>query len=217
MRLNLLQKLLERLYRIEIDQAVEDFLITDPELAHRLDSSSNPRKSKEKLLVSQEGEELRLALFLDAGVVVRLTESNPLDRLHADNFGDFLLALEGVSHFLYLIWNANCRRGVSLLELEMQAEVDKFVLTSALWRRQGRRLAPAQIRWYLFDAPSYDAALDQDQRRRYEDASRFAGKYCHRLEHRYLRHSRDAEMMRELRRFYRLSQYEKIRLIDSAA
>ena len=217
MRLNFLQKLLERLYGIEIGQAVEDFLITDPELADRLDTSPNSRNSQEKLLVAQHDEELRLALFLDAGVMGRLTENNPLDRLHGENFGDFLLALEGVSHFLYLVWKAHCRRGVSLLELEMQAEVDKFVLTTALWRRQGRRLAPAEIRGYLFDAPRYDAALDQEQRRRYEDASRFAGKYCQRIEHRYLRQRRDAEMMRELRRFYRLSQYEKIRLIDSAA
>jgi len=37
------------------------------------------------------------------------------------------------------------------------------------------------------------------------------------LENRYLKQARAGEMMEELRRFYRLTQGEKIRLIDSAA
>ena len=40
----------------------------------------------------------------------------------------FCLALEGVSHFLYLIWNASFDRSVTLLEMELQAEIDKFVM-----------------------------------------------------------------------------------------
>src|SRR5690554_3826609 len=103
MRLNALQKLLERIYRVEVRLDVEDFLITDPELARQLDTSINPRESKEKLLVSQQGDQLDLALFLDASVMARLSEDDPLVSLHSENFVDFLLAVEGVSHFLYLI------------------------------------------------------------------------------------------------------------------
>ncbi len=45
-------------------------------------------------------------------------------------------ALEGVSHFVYLAWNAGHDKPVSLLELEMQAEVDKYVGSYWLMRRQ---------------------------------------------------------------------------------
>lgn len=76
-------------------------------------------------------------------------------------------------------------------------------------------MAPSELRYCLFEAPAYDAALDRVQRQRYEDASRYAGKYCLRLETRYLKKARPGEMMEELRRFYRLTQSEKIRLIDS--
>ncbi|MBP1152105.1 MULTISPECIES: hypothetical protein [Methylocaldum] len=217
MRLNVLQKLLERIYRIEVDLDVEDFLITDPDLARRLDTSINPRESKEKLLVSQQDDHLDLALFLDASVLARLTDDDPLVSLHSENFIDFLLAVEGVSHFLYLIWNAGVERGVTLMELEMQAEVDKFVTATSLWKRQGKSLVPSELRYCLFEAPAYDAALDQVQRQRYEDANHYAGKYCLRLETRYLKKARAGEMMEELRRFYRLTQGEKIRLINSIA
>lgn len=159
MRLNALQKLLERIYRVEVGLDVEDFLITAPELARQLDTSINPRESKEKLLVSQQGDQLDLALFLDASVMARLSEDDPLVSLHSENFVDFLLAVEGVSHFLYLIWNAGVERGVTLLELEMQAEVDKFVTATSLWKHQGRNLVSSELRYCLFEAPAYDAAL----------------------------------------------------------
>jgi len=217
MRLNTLQKLLERIYRVEVNLDVEDFLITDPDLARRLDTSVNPRESKEKLLVSQQDDHLDLALFLDASVLARLSDDNPLVSLHSENFVDFLLAVEGVSHFLYLIWNAGADRGVTLLELEMQAEVDKFVTAASLWKRQGKGLMSSELRYCLFEAPAYDAALDEVQRQRYEDANHYAGKYCLRLETRYLKKARAGEMMEELRRFYRLTQGEKIRLINSVA
>jgi hypothetical protein len=192
-------------------------LITDPDLARRLDTSVNARESKEKLLVSQQDDHLDLALFLDASVLARLSDDDPLVSLHSENFIDFLLAVEGVSHFLYLIWNAGVDRGVTLLELEMQAEVDKFVTAASLWKRQGKSLVSSELRYCLFEAPAYDTALDQAQRQRYEDANHYAGKYCLRLETRYLKRARPAEMMEELRRFYRLTQGEKIRLINSAA
>jgi len=44
-----------------------------------------------------------------------------------ERFNDCCMLLEGVSHFLYLTWNAHYDRQVSLLDLELQAEVDKFV------------------------------------------------------------------------------------------
>lgn len=216
MRLNILQQMLAGLYRIEVDHSVEDFVITDPELARRLDASVRPRENREKLLVAQEGDEVQLSLYLDAAVLERLHEDCPLAALHGDNLGDFLLALEGVSHFLYLIWNAGFDRGVTLLELEMQAEVDKYVVAAALLAKQRRNLQPVQLWRCLFDSPSFDAALDEEELSRYVDASRYAGRFCIQLENHYLKRNRNAEMMVELRKFYRLTQTGKISHINSA-
>jgi hypothetical protein len=216
MKLNVVQQMLEGLYRISVDYAVEDFVITDPELARRLDASANPRENREKLLLAQQGDEVHLSLYLDAAILERLAEDCPLDALHGDNLEDFLLALEGVSHFLYVSWNAGFDRGVTLLELEMQAEVDKYVLASSLFAKQRRDLPPAQLWRCLFDSPSFDHALDGEERSRYADASHYAGRFCFQLEHQFLKKNRNSEMMTELRKFYRMTQTGKISHINTA-
>ena len=59
-------------------------------------------------------------------VLRRLEATDPFERVTDDNLQDCCTALEGVSHFHYFVWSADRRRHVSLLELELQAEVDKY-------------------------------------------------------------------------------------------
>src|SRR5436309_2954359 len=118
-----LQLGLERLYRVETQLEVEAFMIDD-ERRRRTGVSRAPR---EQLLISQQDGELELALFLDADALANLERNDPAERLDDGNFGDFCLAVEGVSHFVYLALCAAGHRSVSALELELQAEVDKFV------------------------------------------------------------------------------------------
>ncbi len=216
MRLYSLQRLLEHIYQVQIEYRVDDFLITDQGLAHHLEGGRAPSASRERLLVRQEEGELQLALYLDEGVLQRLIEQNPFKSLHEDNLEDFLLALEGVSHFLYLGWKAELEQGVSLLELELQAEVDKFVTTLALSAQQRRQWIPYLMHHRLFEQCGFDPSLEGEQLLRYRDANRFAGRYCWRLEDRFLRRRRISALMEELRHFYRLSQRQKFCHIESS-
>lgn len=216
MRPNTLQGFLQRIYGIDLDHRVEDFLLTDPDLARELDQSKNPRDTKEKLLVSQQGEEVGISLYLDRSVVENLAEKSAEELFHNGNLAEFLLVLEGISHFVCLVWNAGRKRGVSLLELEMQAEIDKFVAVSSIMARQCIQFEPGALRKWLFDEPCFDASLDDEQRQRYIQANHFAGKYCCQLERRHWRKGAKhlgREMLGDLRRFYRLSQADKISLI----
>jgi len=216
MRLYTLQRLLEHIYGIRLAYRVDDFLITDPDLATRLEGRKQPGEAREKLLVREEAGELQLALYLDREVMQRLMRNNPFRSLQEDNLEDFLLALEGVSHFLYLGWKAEFEQGVSLLELELQAEVDKFVTTLALAARQKREWVPYHVHQRLFEHCHFDPSLEQEQLSRYRSANHFAGRYCWRLEDRYLRRRRISALMLELRHFYRLTQQQKICHINSA-
>lgn len=211
-----LQRRLERIYGVSVREDVADYLITDPELARQLDTSVDARTVKEKVLVSQNGEEVGITLYLDPGIVGRLVEDDPVRSLHEGNLDDYLLVLEGVSHFLYLAWHIAAERDVTLMELEMQAEVDKYVLTSILLRLQQRDYAPAHLHSVLFDQPSYDSELRPHELARYRDANRYAGKYCHQLEHRYRRRRRGDAMLHDLRHFWRLTHHAKIRHIEHA-
>ncbi len=215
MSLYALQRLLEHIYRIKLDYRVDDFLITDPELAAALLGSPDVCPSREKLLVRQEQGELQLSLYLDKEIVQRLTKQNPITSLHDENLEDFLLALEGVSHFLYLGWKAELEQGVSLLELELQAEVDKFISTLTLLARQRRRWIPFHIHRRLFERCGFEPYLEGERLWRYRNANRFAGKYCWQLEDRYLNRRKITSLMEELRHFYRLSQQQKICHIEA--
>ena len=115
--LKTLQQYLERLYELDVGHQVDDFVITDPKLARLLDDGPERRDSPEKLLVRQDDDTLDLSLYLDREVLARLQADDPGKSLHRGNLGDFCLALEGVSHFVYLLWNVACGRKVTLMEL----------------------------------------------------------------------------------------------------
>lgn len=166
--------------------------------------------------MSQSNDGVDLALYLDAGLVERLNGDDPTTNLHPGNVVDFCTALEGVSHFVYLAWNASLNRAVRPLELELQAEVDKYIAIATLAREQQARPS-AELHPWLFERARFDTALDNDELQRYRDANRYAGKYCMELQSRYLRsparESLDG-MMGDIRRFYRLTLADKIRRID---
>src|SRR5213082_2396274 len=107
----------------------------------------------------------------------RLPREDPLTRLHAGNVADCWTALEGVSHFLYLAWNAGHDRPVSLLELEMQAEVDKYVASYWLLRRQFPGRFPAELRRVLFERTRVDPRSEERRAALYREASRYAEKF----------------------------------------
>ncbi|TFH48224.1 MAG: hypothetical protein E4H01_06765 [Lysobacterales bacterium] len=207
-----LQRQLERIYEIKIPHSVEDFLITDIRLLNDLQGNEKADQSEieEQLLVIQDGDSVDIALFVDNEIVNRLTQDDPRSRLHAGNLSDYCTAMEGVSHFLYLIWNAGHKRGVSLMELEMQAEIDKYVSTAFLFGKQGSGRIPSNLYRWLFDKPVFNSSLDRTSLERYRDANYYASKYCARLENRYLKRTGQSGMFNDLRRLYRLTNHAKI-------
>jgi hypothetical protein len=213
MLLNRLQGHLERIYEVESGYRVADFLIDDPSLARELDDTPHARNIPEKLLIRQEGDTIDLALYLDPDLVQRLFANDPTQSLHGENLHDFWTALEGISHFLYLTWNAHYERSVTLLELEMQAEIDKYILAAFLFGRQMDGRVPNALYHDLFKFVRFDERLSNTELRRYRNANYFAGRFCSYIEKKYLRPGAGQGLVNTLRRFYRLSQHRKIETI----
>lgn len=211
-----LQDFLARLYGIEAPADVLDYLITDSRQVRALEGE-DARVSEEKLLLAEDGDELHLSLYLDAALLERLSHRDPLKALCLDNLEDFCKVLEGLSHFNYVTWNARADRCVTLLELELQAEVDKYLGARALATQQRRPELADRLRPLLFDEPRFQPSLSADERERYWHAARFAGWYCRSLETRYASGLPGGEMLRELRTFYRLPQPAKLSHIHTAA
>ncbi len=214
MKLNDIQTRLERTYDVSTPHRAEDFLLLDAELANALSGETDCRECPEKLLIAQSDEGVDVSLFLDRAILARLSSHDPTQALHGGNLQDFLYALEGVSHFLYLTWNTGFKRRITLLELELQAEVDKFVTSAALMLQQRCRDALLPLWQALFENFRFRSDLSAFERQRYHQANRLAARYCGALRKRFHLTPGDAALAGELRRFYRMPQGEKIRHIQ---
>ncbi|HEX7375226.1 MAG TPA: hypothetical protein VF277_09630 [Steroidobacteraceae bacterium] len=208
-----LQDLIATLYDVPVEHDVADFLITSAAHAAALQGCAGTPQTDEQLLIAEGDDGVELGLYVDAAVLERLRKRCPLHRLNERNLADYCTALEGVSHFHYYAWSAQQRREVSLLELELQAEVDKYAsaLRLMLAQRDGR--FPADLFHRLFDNASFLPQLAQEDRQRYEEAHRVAARFCRRLEERFLRprRARPEAMLAQLRAFYRLGRHAKLR------
>jgi hypothetical protein len=171
-------------------------------------------RAPEELYVLEEEDGVALGLYLDEKVMAAAAGADPHDRrprLTARGaLGPLAAAAEGVSHFVYLSTRAGAGRPVSLLELEVQAEVDKFALLLLhLWRR-GLRRASAALRARLFGRVRYHAHLGDEELARYREANRLGGGYARWLEGRFVGEADIEGLLRELRQSYRLGAGEKL-------
>lgn len=213
MVLRRMQSLLAGLYDAPVEHDAEDFLVSDPKRLRELVGERQEPLSDEQVFVVEHEGEVRIGLYIDQRVLDRLQQHDPLDALDEDNLHDFCTALEGVSHFHYLIWSCARGRSVSLLELELQAEVDKYTTALALLTRQRAGAFPGGLHGRMFGSVSFLPELDEVSRRRYQEANRHAARYCRSLDQRYLhpRRRQPEKWLAELRRFFRCGHQEKIR------
>ena len=217
MLLNKLQTHLEHIYEIQSQYRVQDFVFHDAVLAAQLDTSDNPRENPEKLLIHQNGDTIDVSLYLDEKLIQRLEQLDPTTQLTDDNIHDFWVALEGISHFVYFAYNAEYERPVSLFELELQAEVDKYILSAYLLGRQGNATIPDSLHYHLYRKSDFDPRLQQHERRRYYQANELAGKFAAFIADCINNRISSATITNTLRRFYRLSHHQKIRNIMQLA
>lgn len=209
-----LQRELESIYRVRAPD-VDAFLVGRDVVVEAGEEPLAP----ELLLVREVGGEVELALFLEESVVsaaAGLDAGHRRPRLVARAVLNAVgCAAEGVSHFVYLATRAEAGRPVSLLELEVQAEVDKFALLLLhLWERGLRRYSPS-LRRRLFERVRYHAHLAPEELERYRLANRLAAGYARWLESRFVGDADLDGLLRELRRTYRRAGGEKIGYLAS--
>ena len=211
-----LQSMLSRINGIEHSLDVHDFLVTDPQLLEQLETNAGIRPATEKLLICQCEGEIGMTLYLDAELLERLASMDPRQHLGHWNLDDFWAVLEGLSHFNYVAWNAAADKAVTLMELEMQAEVDKYIGARLLSEQQRTSLGSAVYR-RLFDEPRFDENLNPMELSRYRNASLYAARFCRSLEARFAGSTFLPAILGELRTFYRLPQPDKVGHIQAAA
>ncbi len=180
------QDALERLYRLDRVADVADYL-------RRAQDGE-----RETLLLRQADDgALEVSLRLP-----HLTGEPTLDAL--------CQIIEGVSHFVYVIERARIEREATRLELELQAEVDKWVVLAG--SLHGFDVAQsAELRSRLYEEIAFEHDGETELGERYRVANDAAHRFVRRLEREYVRQARYDELRVELRRFFRMGQEEKLR------
>jgi len=208
-----IQSLLEQIYDVPLAHDVGQFLLSD---RSALPAEFRAASADEQLLVADDCSELAIGLFLEPAVLARLAAANPHDELNGANLADYWTALEGVSHFVYLAWNAGHDRAVSLHELELQAEVDKYVATALLLCAQDPTRFPTELHRVLFERARVSEVLAGERAGLYRRANRYAARFCRHLGHILAPAGARARSLAttELRRFYRLTNAMKMRHIE---
>ena len=192
-----IQEILAAYYGLEGAPLVDDFI----EVAD---------DAREALLVRElgltgEGQEVELCLRLPRAAV---------DVDQRPTFDEVCQIIEGVSHFLYLVERARRELPATHLELELQAEIDKYVLLASA--RPFEPAHAARIRARLFERVAFLDAADTETGARYRLANDLAARFAGRLEQVFARHGRFEAMRRTLRRFYAAGQTGKIELARAA-
>ncbi len=222
--LSTIQERLSEIYDVQIEQQVDHFLC-DLAVASAA-AGPDVEARREALLVQDDPDGLSLGLYIDENTLARVRAGRDLwldatTSAYADHesLAHASLATEGVSHFLYIAFRSDAGESVSLLELELQAEVDKYVCallagqtrdahdrTSLLsgngiglmkWRRQSELARAA-----LFTSAQFIHDAQTDEGARYRAAVRYADQYARQIERVFLQ-AGEADLMSELRRFYR--------------
>lgn len=204
-----IQSHLEKIYGIESGVCATDYLIGENELFQLLPSNMNTSYPKELFLVNPNPEDdtLEIALFLDQNLKTNLMLNSPLESLGGENISDFCTMIEGVSHFVYYLYKASLEHDVTQLELEIQAEIDKFVLLSIFVESDLE--IKHKLLDMLFEDFNYLDSLTHEQVERYSTATQLASRYCYSLL-RTIKQEGEEKFLQEIRSFYPLSQKDKI-------
>ncbi|MEL6185059.1 MAG: hypothetical protein AAFU79_10580 [Myxococcota bacterium] len=203
-----LQSALAQLYRLDDTLPLSPFRVGDEFYAALGITEPGQR---EALLVHSDGEHTDVALFLSDAV--REGARSCLDALArgaVEDLDAFCAVVEGVSHFVYFTW-AGDARPVSRLELELQAEIDKFLVLREVLGLRGDGLIEA-----LFERFSLSEDLEAEGRERYVVANRNARRYARWADTRFAR-GRGDQALDDARRLYRMPMSAKLAHIARAA
>ncbi len=168
-----------------------------------------------KVLIRDAGDTLKVSIYYPDELIRKLEGNDPRLGLHDDNIDLCASFVEELDHFLFIVQNYKQNRPFSLLELEIQANVTKYLVLKYFIALQNKSIKLSNfdkeyIRYHLFYKRKYDIE-DTSERKRYEDAGKFGMMYT-----KHIDLLPQEDRLRDLRQFSRMTCPSKIRHIQSA-
>lgn len=198
-KLRSMQSLLEEFYGAPTALNVCDFV----KVFSRYESQPDKQPFNDipaQLLLRQEksSNDLDIALMLDRDI---FSASGKIKHR------SWAILFEEISHFVYLCFNHNRGRNVSRLEMELQSEVDRFLLAHLFRDSLFNRSCRSSIIHDLFESPYEDLKI-------YEKGRKWAIKYLRKLS---IKNPEEWGLneLQSLRQFFHRDLAEKIHLLRS--
>lgn len=209
-----IQKEIESIYQIDSSFSIDDFLLSEKERVLYSKKISWLDSSEETLLIRQNKKNIDIGLLFKPELLEWSKNLNWKEIQNLKNhslFNKLNPLIEGVSHFVYFLWKAHQGHPLTQLELELQAEIDKFLLFSqAVHLNDLSDLIDS-----LYENVEWISSLNKEEKSRYEISAKLAFKYCHYLRKTYFHSHQTHAIYSEIRNFYRMSQNEKIHWIEN--
>lgn len=204
-----LQAHLHRVYGLSDHDTpdIRPFLVDD-EALETLRPPGAARPSDEWVLVRESDDGLDLAVWIASVHLHALNDAPDARSVVRRSLRSFCAAIEGISHFMFLVERARRSEPVTLLELEVQGEIDKYVSA----RLHCPERAPA-LRRALFVDAAFHPGLTVEERSRYREAGRLARAWCDHL----ARLPHLAALLDAQRRFWRSPGGERMSRLRSMA
>jgi hypothetical protein len=159
---------------------------------------------------ADDGQRETLVVREDAGGDVLVSLKLP-ELGRESGIDAFCQVIEGVSHFVYVVERVRTGRETTHLELELQAEVDKWVvLAASIGTLDAGSSAALRARLYERVAFVHEATTELGER--YRVANDAANRFVRRLERDCVGTARFVELRTRLREFFHVGQEEKLRL-----
>lgn len=192
-----LQRYFEALYLLEPLANVDDFV------------SFDDNGARETVYARLEADALELRICLPGSVKALEPGSDQLPAGALALADLWAQVIEGVSHFVLLAERARIELPTTHLELELQAEIDKFLL---LARPFETTPACSWVHEALFGSGGYLHSPETESGARYRFVSRMAARYTQAL----CRTECGGSARRQLQRFFRAGQTEKLSMVLAA-
>lgn len=200
-----IDRAIKRLYNLDFSRPVEHFLVSLP----------GSRKDGALLLAQPDRNSLELGIHLSDTVrdSLRQFPAGQWVSWSGESLQAFTVATEEVSHFHYLRHHATHGRQVTQLELELQGEIDKFLIAYFTNPSPDSSAQFVELFERFFSQFRLQPGLSHEQQERYLEANRLARRYIHKLGAILRKPEAHEELLRRLRKFYRLNATEKISFI----
>lgn len=196
--LRIIERGLKDLYAIDTPYRAEKFLISKPSKLGHLDGA----------LCVRPGNTVEVGIYLSREVQNTLSALPIKATWNTPQLNAFCVVAEELSHFHYFLFHASNGRPVSQLEMEIQGEIDRFLLCFF----SGMPIETLIDR--LFEKFKFRDGLSPEQSHRYKRAHDAASKFVVKHFCKMAEPSKREVLFRFLRRFYRLAEAEKLSVIE---